>query len=72
MLLLGVPRIVRADCGTENVNVAFIQPFLRHSHGDCFAGTLSFRYGKSVTNQVCRLSLLKEVLDTLIHVDEAY
>ena len=51
-IVIGVPRIVRADCGTENTNVAFIQPFLRHNHGDCFSGALSFRYGSSVTNQV--------------------
>ena len=48
----GVPRIVRGDCGTENTNLAFIQPYLRRSHTDCFAGMESFRYGRSVSNQV--------------------
>lgn len=51
LMTIGAPRIVRSDCGTENVNIAFMQPYLRHNHGDCFAGALSFRYGKSVTNQ---------------------
>lgn len=35
--------------GTENSNVAFIQPFLRRNGTDCFAGENSFR---SVSNQV--------------------
>ena len=43
---------MRVDCGTENSVLAFIQPFLRRNHGDCFAEFDSFRYGKSVTNQV--------------------
>lgn len=47
-----MPRLLRADCGTENTNLAFIQPFLRRNHIDCFCGSDSFRYGKSVTNQV--------------------
>ena len=50
--LLGVPRILRTDCGTENTNLSFIQPYLRHLHTDCFAGIESFRYGQSVANQV--------------------
>ena len=50
--LLGVPRILRADYGTENTNLAFIQPYLRRSHTDCFAESESFRYGRSVSNQV--------------------
>ena len=53
VLFIGAPRLIRADCGTENSSVAFIQPFLRRTHGDCYAGFESFRYGKSVTNQVC-------------------
>ena len=50
--LTGTPRILRCDLGTENCNVAFLQPFLRHNGTDCFAGEHSFRYGKSVSNQV--------------------
>lgn len=33
-----MPKILRGDCGTENTNLAFIQPYLRHSHSDCFTG----------------------------------
>ena len=49
---VGVPRILRSDCGTENTHIAFLQPFLRRNHADCFSGSASFRYGKSVSNQV--------------------
>lgn len=49
---IGVPRILRSDCGTENTHIAFLQSFLRRNHGDCFSGSASFRYGKSVSNQV--------------------
>ena len=51
-LLTGMPRLLRSDCGTENSHIAFIQPFLRRNHSDSFAGTESFRFGKSITNQV--------------------
>ncbi len=47
----GAPRVVRADCGTENVYVAAIQRFLRSQHNDDMAGIASFMYGKSVSNQ---------------------
>ena len=43
--ILGVPKILRCDCGTENSVVAYLQPFLCHS-------STSFRYGGSVSNQV--------------------
>ena len=42
-----VPRIIRADCGTENVNVAAIQRFLRRDCEDAFSGFKSFFSGKS-------------------------
>ena len=45
---VGVPRILRSDCGTENT----LHFFLRRNHADCFSGSASFRYGKSVSNQV--------------------
>ena len=45
------PRIIRADYGTENVNVATIQRFLRRDCEDAFSGLKSFLYGKSVSNQ---------------------
>ncbi|XP_062522376.1 uncharacterized protein LOC134197129 isoform X2 [Corticium candelabrum] len=47
----GCPRVLRADRGTENTNVAFIQPFLRHFDKDALAGEKSFWYGKSTSNQ---------------------
>ena len=46
-----VPRLVRCDLGTENTTVAFLQPFLRSSGHDEFAGVNSFMYGKSSSNQ---------------------
>lgn len=48
----GVPRIVRADNGTENVTIAGLQRFFRADHMDAFARDKSFMYGRSVTNQV--------------------
>lgn len=47
----GCPVLVRADKGTENARVAFLQPFLRRDGTDSLAGVNSFRYGKSVNNQ---------------------
>ena len=49
---LGCPKVLRADRGTENTNVAFLQPFLRDNGGDDFAGEKSFMYGRSTSNQV--------------------
>ena len=49
----GAPHLLRCDLGTENANLAFMQPFLRRHDTDCFAEFDSFRYGKSVSNQVC-------------------
>ena len=50
--------MVRTDCGTENTNLSFIQPYLRRLHTDCFAGIDSFRYGRSVANQVCHNTII--------------
>ena len=47
----GTPRMIRADGGTENVNVAAVQRFFRRNGNDALAGEQSFLYGKSVTNQ---------------------
>jgi len=47
----GVPRIIRADNGTENVIIAGLQRFFRSDCNDAFAGAKSFMYGRSVTNQ---------------------
>ena len=49
---IGSPTIVRADRGTENVNISFIQPTLRHYHFDSFAREKSFMYGRSTANRV--------------------
>ena len=51
-VITGMPRILRSDCGTENCNLAFIQPFLRRNHDDVFSEMESFRYGRSSANQV--------------------
>lgn len=58
----GVPRIMRGDYGTENVNVAAIQRFLRRNCADSFSGFNSFMYGKSVSNQriECWWSILRK------------
>jgi len=49
--LQGVPSVVRCDMGSENTTIAYLQPFLRR-HGRDSAAERSFRYGKSVSNQV--------------------
>ena len=48
----GCPRLIAADLGSENSRIAYLQPFLRRNGTDTFAGGESFRYGKSVHNQV--------------------
>ena len=58
----GIPKIVRSDCGTENVGIAFIQPYLRRNHNDSCSGMASFVYGKSTTNQVHMKCMLLDVL----------
>ena len=55
---IGVPRIIRADNGTENVVIAGLQRFFRADDSDAFAGGKSFMYGKSVTNQVRPLRVI--------------
>ena len=50
--LSGSPFVLRCDLGSENAYLAFLQPFLRRNGNDCCAGERSFRYGKSVSNQV--------------------
>ena len=48
--------MLRCDPGTENSKIAFIQPFLHRNGHDRFSGEASFRYGKSVSNQVSKNS----------------
>ena len=52
--LTGCPRIVRADKGTENAKISFLHPFLRHqgTNGIDNSAANTFRYGKSMNNQV--------------------
>ena len=49
---VGCPRVVRADRGSENVNIAALQRMFRHDCGDEFAGEKAFMYGRSTANQV--------------------
>ena len=48
----GCPSMLRADRGSENSIVAFLQPCLRHEHLDDHAKENSFQYGRSSANQV--------------------
>jgi len=61
MYYIGAPTILRADRGTENTNIAFLQPFLRDDGEDSFAKEKSFMYGRSTSNQVsfnsCKFNL---------------
>ena len=52
IVCIGAPTILRADRGTENTNIAFLQPFLRDGGNDDFAKEKSFMYGRSTSNQV--------------------
>ena len=51
-MILGCPMIIRADPGTENVEVAAMQAYFRRYGQDDYASTNSFIYGKSIRNQV--------------------
>ena len=55
-----VPRMVRADHGTENSNIRDIHIALRMYHSDCMAGVNSFSYGRSTGNQ--RIEMLWAIL----------
>ena len=52
-IFTGVPRLLRCDYGTENCDLAYIQPFFRRNHNDSRSRLSSFRYGRSTSNQVC-------------------
>ena len=49
--LSNVPRLVRADRGSENIILGGMQRFFRRNHVDSLAGWNSFRYGTSTSNQ---------------------
>jgi len=46
-----MPKILRADRGTENSLISGIQPYLRDGHSDSLAREKSFMHGKSTSNQ---------------------
>jgi len=45
----GTARVIRADLGTENGDVAAVQRFFGRNAQDDWAGMNSFMYGKSVS-----------------------
>jgi hypothetical protein len=46
-----IPKILRADRGTENSLLSEIQPTLRDKHNDSLSGSKSLMYGCSTANQ---------------------
>ena len=46
-----MPRLVRSDRGSDNVNICGLQRFFRREHDDQNAGSKSFMYGTSTSNQ---------------------
>ena len=46
-----LPKKVRVDRGTENVDICSVQTFLKRNHADSLSCSSSFQYGKSVSNQ---------------------
>ena len=63
----GFPRMVRGDCGTENIHIAAVQRFLRWNCQDRLTGARSFMYGKSVANQ--RIEAWCSFLKKVTHLD---
>lgn len=49
--LKGCPRVVRSDCGTENVLIAGMQSYFRAQGNDEYAGVKAHQYGSSPSNQ---------------------
>lgn len=49
--LKGCPRLVRSDCGTENVLIAAMQSYFRANNEDERANTNAHQYGSSPSNQ---------------------
>ena len=62
-IVSGTARRIRADCGTENLNIAAIQRFFRRNDMDAFAGQKSFQFGKSTSNQV-KTIIISECVST--------
>lgn len=72
LCFVGTPRILRCDLGTENTHVAFLQPFLRRNGTDCFSGEHSFRYGKSVSNQVSIFNYIKYITMSVTEISSLH
>ena len=51
LIAKGIPRKIVADRGTENVNIAGSQRFLRQNYSNDSSVYRSFQFGKSITNQ---------------------
>ena len=69
LLFLGLPTMIRSDCGTEKCSLAACHMMLRHNN-DEFSGERSYRYGSSTTNTVnivyinlCTLNLMVTYLE---------
>ena len=54
----GVPRLLRTDAGTENTLMHDIQKALRWEHTDDKAAEKSILIGRSVANQVVKMSCM--------------
>ena len=52
IFITGTALNIRGDNGTENSNVAAIQRLFRSNDNDPLAAEKSFRFGRSITNQV--------------------
>ena len=77
LIVKGVPRKIVADWGTENVNIAGSQRFLRQNHSDNLSGYHSFQFGESITNQrmeflVSATSLMYRLVDSLFQRNSAW
>ena len=53
---------MRCDRGTENSRIAYLQPFLRRDCHDQLAGSASFQYGRSASNQASFTAVICVVL----------
>ena len=63
LCLSGCPRILRADRGSENSRIAYLQPFLRRNGS---GADNSFQYGRSASNQVRLLEYIYMKLFNII------
>ena len=67
---IGYLRILHTDRGTENINLAFLQPFVRDGD-DEFAKEKSFVYGRSTSNQVEFKIRIKVIIIIKTHGSES-